>query len=303
MQSTIPPVHCSHIAMKTSQFIVALTISLSLPLIGNAELRDWTNATGKTISAELLSVEGEDITLKMDNGRQYTLPLNSLSEADAAFARHWQAELEAIASAPKPSSEPLMTIPGKVIYQTDFTEIDSEWKANIGDWSASDDGLSGVEVADDDHGGVMKRALTLKNVIVEYQVMLGDTKGTAFGFDNNDHIARVSLSPAGFSAQKDDNDHEGPDAAKPFNKIAEEMATDEWHTIRIELLGEEMLAQTGEHISMGADPLLAADKTKWGFVVSGGPVSIRNLTVWEALPNDTWEQTRDRLKRKLDIED
>ncbi len=276
---------------------------LLLPFLALSDLRDWTNSEGKTITADLVSVVGEDITLKMDNGREYTLPLSSLSDADGTFAREWQAEQDALANAPKPATETLMTLPGKVIYQTSFTEIDSEWKANVGDWSANEYGLSGVEVAADDHGGVMKRASTLKNVIVEYQVKLGETKGTAFGFDNNDHIARVSLSPAGFSAQKDDNDHEGPDTAKPFNKIAEEMATDEWHTIRIELLGEEMLAQTGEHISMGSDPLLAADKTKWGFVVSGGPVSIRNLTVWEALPNEEWEKTGPRLRRKYEVDE
>jgi hypothetical protein len=79
--------------------------------------------------------------------------------------------------------------------------------------------------------------------------------------------------------------------------------SEEWHTVRIELLGEEMLAQTGDLISLGSDPLLAVDKTKWGFVVSGGTVTFRNLTIWEALPNENWGKEGARLKRRLDIEE
>ncbi len=129
-------------------------------------------------------------------------------------------------------------------------------------------------------------------------------KGTSFSMDDTkDHVCRVSISTAGFSAQKDDNDHEGPDVSKPFNRVSKELDADEWHTVRIEILGEEMLAEIDEEISLGSDPLIATEKAKWGFTVAGAEVKFRNLNIWEALPNDDWEKTCRRLKRRLDIED
>ncbi|MDF2376275.1 MAG: hypothetical protein P1U81_08530 [Verrucomicrobiales bacterium] len=289
--------------MKVSgSFLITVVLTLSI-CQARAELRDWTNSAGKTISAELLKVEGGSLTLKLDNGREYTIPANTLSTADQEYATTWAAEQAAIAEAPKPTTEPLMTTPGKVLYQSDLTSIDGEWKQSHGKWEGTPEGLTGLELAENDHAAVMKRASTLKDAIIEFDVMLGDTTSAMFGIDNNDHICRVSLSKNSFQARKDDNDHEGPDVAKPFNAVETNFDPEEWHTVRIELLGEEMLAQTGDLISLGSDPLLAVDKTKWGFVVSGGTVTFRNLTIWEALPNENWEKEGARLKRRLDIEE
>jgi hypothetical protein len=278
---------------------------LALPLLSLAgESREWTNSSGKTITAGLVSVSGGDITLKMTNGREYTIPLASLSADDQAFAKTWQEEQAALADAPKPKTEPLMAVPGKVLYHASLQEIPEDWRMAHGDWSTSENGLTGVERPADDHAAVFKKAMPLKDVIIEFDVLLGETKSAMFGIDDaKDHVCRVSITSSSFQARKDDNDHEGPDVAKPFNSVQEDFETDEWHTIRIELLGEEMVAQTGDHISLGRDPLLATEKAKWGFIVSGETVGFRDLTIWEALPNEDWEKTGARLKRKLDIEE
>lgn len=268
------------------------------------ELRDWTNSAGKTISAELISLQGDDITLKMENGRDYTFPLASLSTEDQEFAKTWQEEQATLASAPKPKTEPLMATPGKVIYHSALKEAEGTWRMTPGKWEFSENGLTGVEVAADDHAAVMKQALPLKDVIIEFDVLLGETKSAMFGIDDaKDHVCRVTLTKSSFQARKDDNDHEGSDVAKPFNSISEDFETDEWHTVRIELLGEEMLAQTGDYISLGTDPLLATEKAKWGFIVSGEQAGFRDLTIWEALPNEEWEKAGPRLRRKLDVDD
>lgn len=276
-----------------------LLVSFSLA----GEMRTWTNQEGRTIEAEILSLEGDIATLKMTNGRKYEVPLSSLSESDATFARQWKAEQDALASAPRPKTEPVMAKPGKVLYHSSLSEQDEGWRAAHGDWKSGEEGLSGIERAADDHAAVFKRALNFTTAIIEFDFMLGETKGASFGIDDSsDHVCRVSLSSDGFQARKDDHDHEGPDVAKPFNRIETELETDEWHTVRIEILGEEMLAQIGRDISLGADPLLAGEKTKCGFVVSGDTARFRNLTIWEALPNEEWEKTGPRLRRRLDVE-
>lgn len=276
-----------------------LLISFSLA----GEMRTWTNQGGRTIEAEILSLDGDTATLKMTNGREYEVPLSSLSDADATFALQWKAEQDALARAPRPKTEPVMAKPGKVLYHSSLNELDEGWRASHGDWSAGEEGLSGIERAADDHAAVFKRALNFTTAIIEFDFMLGETKGASFGIDDSsDHVCRVSLSSTGFQARKDDHDHEGPDVAKPFNPIDTELEPDEWHTVRIEILGEEMLAQIGRDISLGSDALLAGEKTKCGFVVSGDTARFRNLTIWEALPNEEWEKTGPRLRRRLEVE-
>lgn len=284
-------------------FIFVWSGLLILSISSAGEVRTWTNQGGRTIDAEILSLEGDTATLKMNNGRKYEVPLSSLSEADVTFARQWKAEQDALASAPRPKTEPVMAKPGKLLYHSSLNDLDEGWRAAHGDWNAGEEGLSGIERAADDHAAVFKRALNFTTAIIEFDFMLGETKGASFGIDDSsDHVCRVSLSASGFQARKDDHDHEGPDMAKPFNRIETELETDEWHTVRIEILGEEMLAQIGRDISLGNDPLLAGEKTKCGFVVSGDTVRFRNLTIWEALPNEEWEKTGPRLRRRLDVE-
>ncbi len=268
------------------------------------ESRDWTNTDGKTITAELISMSGDEITLRMGNGREYTVSLDTLIEADGEYARSWQAGQTALADAPVPVTAPLIGIPGKVLYHDDLTAIDASWSMPKGEWVAGPAGLTGAELAADDHGAVFKRAQTLGDVIIEFEFLPGETKSVSFSIDDDkDHLCRVSLSSAGFQARKDDNDHEGPDVGKPFNNVTEPLAKDEWHRVRIEVVGEEMLAQIGEEISLGSDAILSREKIKWGFTVAGPAAGFRNLTIWEASPNSEWEKEGPRLKRRLGVEE
>ncbi|MDF1816797.1 MAG: hypothetical protein P1V20_31635 [Verrucomicrobiales bacterium] len=280
----------------------SLVICLSQALLTAGEMRQWTNTAGRSINAELLSLEGEDATLQLDNGRKYTVALSGLSAADREFAMKWAEEQAALASAPKPKTEPIMATPGKVLYQSTLASSGG-WSSPHGAWTTSESGLTGAERASDNHGAVYKMPLNFKDVIIEFDIMPGESKSASFGIDDSsDHVCRVSIYTSGFQARKDDHDHEGPDVAKPFNRVEEELEADEWHTVRIEILDKEMLAQIGKEISLGMDPLLAGQKTKCGFVVSGGKAGFRNLTIWEALPNSDWEKTGPRLRRKLDVE-
>jgi len=272
----------------------------------NGELRTWTNDEGRTIEAELLELNDEgEVTLRLDNGREYTLPLDTLSDDDAEWAREWQARQEALAAAPDPAVETVMTKPGKLLFESSFAEIDGEWHIPHGDWQPGEEGMVAKELAEDDHAAVFKRGLPLEDVIIEYELRLAEaTKNTSFSIDDDkDHLCRVMITPDGFQARKDDNDHEGPDEAKPFNRVNLEMDPDDWYTVHIELRGEEMLASIDDEISLGRDPIIERTKARWGFTVAGGPVHLRNLTIWEALPNEEWEDERDRLYRRLDIEE
>lgn len=265
-----------------------------------SELRTWTNTAGQTIEARLISVSDGKITIQREDRNEFTVDISTFSGQDAKYVEEWLA----VQSAPKPEVEALMATTGKLIFSDAFASVGGEWKGAKGEWKAEEGALSGMELEADDHAAVLKRAMPVKDVVVEFAVKLGDAQNMSFSMDDaKDHVCRVMLTPAGFQAKKDDNDHEGPDVGKPFNNVATKLDTDEWHTVRVEILGEEMVAQIDEEVSMGSDPLLATEKAKWGFTVAGGPVLIKDLKVWEAVPNEGWESASKRLKRKLGIDD
>lgn len=60
-----------------------------LAATGFAEPRSWTNASGKTIQAELVDVSGGKAFLKMGNS-QFEVPVETLSPADQEFIGKWK---------------------------------------------------------------------------------------------------------------------------------------------------------------------------------------------------------------------
>lgn len=67
------------------RFLLLFAFVLLFPLAGTAEPRMWTRADGKTVSAEFVSLEGERVTLRLENGRTFVVPLAQLSEDDRSF--------------------------------------------------------------------------------------------------------------------------------------------------------------------------------------------------------------------------
>ncbi|MEI9897940.1 MAG: hypothetical protein WDN28_29800 [Chthoniobacter sp.] len=104
------------------------------------------------------------------------------------------------------------------------------------------------------------------------------------------------IRPTGFTVQKDDHDHDGPDKAVVFQNVTTPIKAGEWHTLVIELLGKEMLASLdGDKVGFGAHDVIAQEKDNFGFTVSGQSAAFKNLRVWEALPNKSWEDTKSKL--------
>ena len=64
----------------------------------HAELRTWTSIVGTKVEAELVSLTGNQVTLKTKAGKTLKLPLNKLSKADQEF-------LKAKASSANPAKE------------------------------------------------------------------------------------------------------------------------------------------------------------------------------------------------------
>lgn len=294
--------HYKHTLLVLSILSSFSMLGLQLGAAEKAEYRVWTNQQGKKIEALLLESSDDKITLEMKNGRKYQLKLFEVSKTDADYVMQWKkkrAELEKIAEEPKPSTAPVMTVAGKLLFSDDFSTIAGDWRHPMGAWQAKDGVLKGAELAKDDHGAVFKRGLPFKNAIIEFSFKLDGAKGISLSIDDEkEHVCRMSMNAGGFTVQKDDHDHEGPDKGMQFDRLSTELKAGEWYTARIEILGDEMLGQIGEEIGFGAHELIGTDKARIGFTVAGESAEFKGLNVWEALPNEEWEKMRRRLERK-----
>lgn len=215
------------------------------------------------------------------------LALSLLTLATTAFAAD---------SASEPKT--LLAERGKLLLSDDFKEAPGkEWRSAKGQWELADGALRGAEIAEDKHGAVTRRTLPLGDAVLQYSFKLDGARGTSLSINAaKGHLCRVSITAAGFTVQKDDSDHEGPDKAVVFQKVATPIKAGEWHTLVIELLGQEMLATLdGQKTGYGAHMVIAGAKANLGFTVAGQTASFKNLRVWEAQPNKEWSANKAKL--------
>jgi hypothetical protein len=71
--------------MKT--ILVSMVLTLCLVVPGLAELRVWKNTQGREIPAEMTGLQGDNVLLRMKDGRVVPYPLAQLSPEDQAYAR------------------------------------------------------------------------------------------------------------------------------------------------------------------------------------------------------------------------
>ena len=110
------------------------------------------------------------------------------------------------------------------------------------------------------------------------------------------HLSRVLINADGVTVRKDDADKDGPDKAVVLETLKAPLKPGTWHTVVVELQGKEMLASIdGQHVAFGAHDALDVDKANFGLTVAGESASFKDLKVWEATPNKSWEATKAKL--------
>ena len=88
-----------------------------LVTICNAELRTWTSIVGTKVEAELVSLTGNQVTLKTNAGKTLKLPLKKLSKADQEFL--------------KAKSSPKEPTKGEVGVKTADSKIAGYWVSDV----------------------------------------------------------------------------------------------------------------------------------------------------------------------------
>lgn len=87
-------------ALIPPRFIFKSAFLISLGAISlRAEMQTLTDQQGRSITVDVLSVEGDQAKIKRDDGRTFNLPLSTLIEADQKKLKEWAAKE---AAKPKP---------------------------------------------------------------------------------------------------------------------------------------------------------------------------------------------------------
>ena len=223
--------------------------------------------------------------------------------------------------------------PGKLLFEDDFAraELAPKWKIGKGSFELKDGAVTITEIPEDKHGAYayIKPAFTFKDVVVEYSAKLEGSRAchlmvndSAYKDAHAGHILRASLMPGKvdladykFGAMKNDiydkmKDPKTPDEEK--KKIRESIKDKgavfkteadfaQWHAIRVEILGDEMLVSidgkpAGYLKSQGLDH---ATKNSLGFEVGGKSSVIKAMKVWEASAPPEWAARRDAFVAAL----
>jgi hypothetical protein len=186
---------------------------------------------------------------------------------------------------------------GKVLFQDDFAKLDSAWSTKIGNWKVENGIFTGSEKTENKHQAVSRKMLNFSNAVFSFDFQLANSKAISLSLnDAKEHVARLSINKDGWTLQKDDHDHEGPDKAVIFEAKKVALDTKVWHHARVEIVGSEIFACVDDMKTFGSHPLIACAKANFGFTVGGEPASFKNLVVAEALPNENWAKIKLTIK-------
>jgi hypothetical protein len=203
--------------------------------------------------------------------------------------------------AESPKLAPVMTTAGDALTNDTFAgALPKAWRPGKGTWTCESGVIRGVEVPADKHQAVMRRALGFTDAIVTFQFRLDKARQISLSInDAKEHVCRLIVTPRGFTVQKDDHDHDGPDKAVVFARVPLALAPGEWHTAVVEISGPNLVAQIddGAHVGFGAHELIDRPKANFGLTVAGGPAEFRDLKIVAATPRVDWAETKARLSR------
>ncbi len=199
------------------------------------------------------------------------------------------------------AGEPLLAIPGKLILDAPLTDgVKPPFKAAKGKWESSDGALRGSELESDNHGAVMRATQELGDFIIEVEIKFDGARSTTLTVNaKKDHMARVLITPKSVVVQRDDNDHEGPDKAVVFHRVAADIKPGEWHKVRMEMVGDTMLGQVDNIIGWGSNELFKQARIAPGVTVAGQSVLFRGFKIYEATKNPKWDEVRATLKNEV----
>lgn len=227
-------------------------------------------------------------------------------------------------------SKTLMTTRGKLLASEDFKQAPSPftgapksfasgftgWRYNAGPttgksgrWELKEGVFTGIESPEAHHPATASFGIPFKDVIVQCDVRLDDApaEGRLYrslfvkATDAKDYVCALNVGPGGLNALAYDDARINPETRQrekfPAVRAATPVKLNEWHTVVLEIKGEELVATLDEKSVTLSSPLLGADKHSI-MLGASTQASFRNIRMWEALPNPDWPKNKQALAAK-----
>jgi hypothetical protein len=230
-------------------------------------------------------------------------------------------------AAPTPAAEEptFMTVRGKLVHREDFSQPLPRhvgkpngyasgfegWlihgtgpESRGGQWKQLEGRLHGSENPQVKHPATASYGIRFDALVLQCRLRMEDVpldKDPAHGRKNRyiqlrftnekSYLCTVSLHAGGFGISKDDNDRDGPDQRVQLASHKASFEVGKWHTVVVELMGDEVTATVDGHSATGRHPALGQGKHSF-MVVTGPEGSISDLRLWEAKENPQWPMNR-----------
>jgi hypothetical protein len=182
--------------------------------------------------------------------------------------------------------KPVLMKPEKVALEEAFSgdKLPANWLAVKGTWQVSDGVLTGQEKKEDMHAAVLNCAVPNRDSAIQFSFKLEGADALHLSLNHaNGHLFRVIVTPTGVTINKD-KDKKNP-ASKPeaLARAKAEFAPGTWHTMLVEIQGEQVSVQTDGGLSLKASHAsLATDKPNYRFIVQGASVQLDDVRITTA---------------------
>jgi hypothetical protein len=162
-----------------------------------------------------------------------------------------------------------------VVAAPSFEEpLDSSFSVAKGTWTAEKGILTAAELPADKHVAVLHHNVGLRSAVIECEFRLDGSSSFLVGCDGKGHVGRVVVRPTGVDIAED--------SVKPSHVIATlkmPVAFGEWHHLRVEWMGDEMMATLDGQTVHAKHDYFNTPKSRSWLAVPKSKTEIRKLTI------------------------
>jgi len=232
----------------------------------------------------------------------------------------------AFSAASAADTESLLSRPGKLLFEDDFSrsKMEPKWTLGKGAYLVEDGVAKLVEDRSADHGPAMKAAprFPYKDIVAEYSIKPEaskvshiEMKDRSYKGSHVGHIATVSITPVSLKLSdyklgvmkneyydklcdtklSGEEKQKIKDSLKAFAPgFPIKLDLTQWHQVRIELVGDEMLVNIDGKPAgyLKSEGISHPTKDTFEFSTRGKATLLDNVKVWEAVPSPEWPSRR-----------
>lgn len=166
------------------------------------------------------------------------------------------------------------------------------WSGGIGEFKTVDNAVYLIkegpsEKRPNGHEAVCEYATELNDYVLKAEFKLGTSPQIGFVCRDtnkpNHHQGRVQITPKAIWIQKMSGIAKQT-RKEVLTRIEVELDTEAWHTITVEVSGDQFVAKIDDHVVQAKHERFTAAKGRIGFVARGEGALFRNVELWSGTP-------------------